>query len=155
MKTNVRIDAELDFFISPGDYEDRDMGGAAGAMSPNGTIHLKGKNYFHEIDHRTSTGSMVMNKHVTLPWMKRWANEKEDIAGLRREYCLSLFHGASLWWFDMWGGFYDDPVLRERGPRAQLLITYISNEISPYKLVEDKIIEILHRLTIANPTEGL
>ena len=48
-----------------------------------------------------------------------------------------------------------DPVLRERGQRAQLLITYISNEISPYKLVEDKIIEILHRLTIANPTEGL
>jgi ribonuclease P protein component len=48
-----------------------------------------------------------------------------------------------------------DPVLQERGQRAQLLITYVSKEISPYKIVEDKIIEILHRLTIANPTEGL
>ena len=119
---------ELDFFISPGDYEDRDMGGAAGPMSPNGTIHLKGKNFFHEIDHRTSTGSMVMNKHVTLPWMKRWANEKENIAGLRREYCLSLFHGASLWWFDMWGKFYESQTLVD--------------EIASFKRINDRLGDI-------------
>ena len=119
---------ELDFFISPGDYSDREMGGAAGPMSPNGTIHLNGKNYFHEIDHRTSTGSMVMNKHVTLPWMKRWANEKEDIAGLRREYCLSLFHGASLWWFDMWGKFYESQALVD--------------EIASFKRINDRLGDI-------------
>ena len=35
-----------------------------------------------------------------------WKNETEDIAGLRREFCRSLFHGTSLWWFDMWGKFF-------------------------------------------------
>lgn len=108
---NVFKIPELDFFISPGDYSDREMGGASGYMSPNGTIHLAGKNYFYEIDHRTSTGNMVINRHVTLPWMNRWPDEKADIAGLRREFCLALFHGASLWWFDMWGKFYESPNL--------------------------------------------
>ncbi|MBP5640627.1 MAG: hypothetical protein J6X55_14180, partial [Victivallales bacterium] len=119
---------ELDFYISPGDYSDREMGGGSGAMSPNGTIHLKGKNYFYEIDHRTSTGSMVMNKHVTLPWMKRWANEKEDITGLRREYCFALFHGASLWWFDMWGKFFDSQALVD--------------EIANFKKINDRLGDI-------------
>lgn len=48
-----------------------------------------------------------------------------------------------------------DPALQAQGLRVQLLITYVSKEISTYNLIEDKIIEILHRLTITKPTEGL
>jgi len=102
---------DLDFFISPGDYSDRPMGGASGYMSPNGTLHQKDKNFFYEIDHRTHTANMKMTKNISLTWMDAWKNVKEDIAGLRREFCLALFHGASLWWFDMWGKFYEPPEL--------------------------------------------
>ena len=48
-----------------------------------------------------------------------------------------------------------DPVLKANNQRAQILITYTSKEISTYNIIEDKIIEILHRLRIAKPTEGL
>ena len=102
---------ELDFFLSPGCYNDREMGGGSGFMSPNGTIHLYGKNYFHEIDHGTSTANYQLTPHVQLKWMHGWPDEKADIAGNRREFCRSLFHGASLWWFDMWGGYYDSRKL--------------------------------------------
>ena len=112
---------ELDFFISPGDYHDREMGGASGYMSPNGTIHLKDKNFFYEIDHRTHTANMRMTRHVTLPWMNEWPDEKADIAGLRREFCLALFHGASLWWFDMWGKFYESQALVDEIARMKEL----------------------------------
>ena len=48
-----------------------------------------------------------------------------------------------------------DPALQAQGVRAQLLITYSSKEISTYNIIEDKIIEILQRLTKANQSEGL
>ena len=46
-----------------------------------------------------------------------------------------------------------DPALQANGQRAQLLFTYTSKDISTYNIIEDKIIEILHRLTKAKPTE--
>lgn len=116
---------DLDFFISPGSYDDRAMGGGGGFMSPNGTLHLRGKNYFHEIDHGTSTANYQLTKYVRLKWMHGWPDEKADIAGNRREFCRSLFHGASLWWFDMWGGYYD----------SQKLV----DEIGVYKQLHDRL----------------
>lgn len=96
----------VDYLTSPGIYNDRVMGGGGGFMNVNGTVKLYGKSYFHEIDHRTCTSNMDLNEHVSLAWMVDWPDEKASIAGLRREFCRSLLHGASLWWFDMWGGFY-------------------------------------------------
>ena len=92
----------VDFLISPGEYRDRDMGGGSGFMTPNGTVKLHGKDCLYEIDHRTTTANMQLTPHVALPWMKAWKTPAEDRAGLRREFCRALFHGAHLWWFDMW-----------------------------------------------------
>ena len=97
----------VDFLISPGEYRDRDMGGGSGFMTPNGTVKLHGKDCLYEIDHRTTTANMQLTPHVALPWMKAWKTPAEDRAGLRREFCRALFHGAHLWWFDMWGKFYE------------------------------------------------
>lgn len=99
----------VDFFISPGQYWDRAMGGASGFMTPNGTLHLFHKECLYEIDHRTTTSNMQLTKFVSLKWSDRWKSKSEDIAGLRREFCRTLFHGSHLWWFDMWGGFFNEP----------------------------------------------
>lgn len=99
----------VDFVISPGSYRDRMMGGGSGFMTPNSTVHLHGKDCLYEIDHRTHSANMRLTPYVELKWYTRWADLAEDRAGLRREFCRTLFHGASLWWFDMWGKFYADP----------------------------------------------
>ncbi len=99
----------IDFVISPGDYHDREMGGGSGFMTPNGTVRRYGKNCLYEIDHRTHSANMHLTPYVELEWMNAWKNLDEDRAGLRREFCRALFHGASLWWFDMWGKFFVDP----------------------------------------------
>ena len=94
----------LDFFISPGTYGDRPMGGGSGFMISNGTRLLDGKGFMHETDHRTTTYNCNLNEYVSIGWMNNWESQEEDIAGMRREMALALINHASVWFFDMWGG---------------------------------------------------
>lgn len=101
---------ELDFLISPGTYQDRPMGGGSGFMVPHGTVKLKGKSFLHECDQRTHTYNPDLTPYVSLNF-EHWPDEIATIAGMRREMALALINHASLWWFDMWGGFYQDPAV--------------------------------------------
>jgi hypothetical protein len=111
----------VDYVTSPGIYNDRAMGGGGGFMNVNGTVKRYGKSYFHEIDHATYTSNWDLNEHVSLGWMVNWPDEKASIAGLRREFCRSLLHGSSQWWFDMWGGFYESQNLVDEIGRMKRL----------------------------------
>lgn len=97
---------EIDFFISPGTYGDREMGGGSGFMIPNGTRVLNGKGFLHEIDHRTPTYNVDLDEYVSIDWMTPWKNQEETSAGLKREFSLAIINNASLWCFDMWGGVF-------------------------------------------------
>jgi hypothetical protein len=122
----------IDYVTSPGIYNDRAMGGGGGFMNVNGTVKLNGKSYFHEIDHATYTSNWDLNEYVSLGWMVNWPDEKASIAGLRREFCRSLLHGTSLWWFDMWGGFYDNQnLVDEIGHLKNLWDKYAAYEMEP------------------------
>ncbi|MBP5622680.1 MAG: hypothetical protein J6X44_11775, partial [Thermoguttaceae bacterium] len=98
---------DVDFFISPGTYSERAIGGGSGSMAPNETFLLAGKRRLHETDHRTSTYNYDLNEFVSIGKISPWQNEAENVAGQRRELCLSLIDRASIWWFDMWGGAFD------------------------------------------------
>ncbi len=123
---------EIDFFISPGDYCDRAIGGGGGFQSLNGSIRLNGKHFLHELDHHTHTANLQLTPHLRVTWWNPWPNAKADIAGLRREFCRTLLHGASLWWFDMWGGYYSDPqVLRAIGEMKKLWDRLADSSLQP------------------------
>lgn len=100
---------DIDFFISPGTYGDRPMGGGSGFMVPNGTRVLNGKGFLHEIDHRTPTYNVKLDEFVSIGWMVPWKDQAETDAGLKREFALAIVHGTSLWCFDMWGGVFKTP----------------------------------------------
>jgi hypothetical protein len=100
---------DIDFFISPGTYGDRPMGGGSGFMVPNGTRVLDGKGFLHEIDHRTPTYNVKLDEFVSIGWMVPWKNQAETNAGLKREFALAMINGTSLWCFDMWGGVFKTP----------------------------------------------
>ncbi len=99
----------VDFFISPGTYSEREIGGGSGSMAPNATILAHGKRRLHETDHRTTTYNCALNEFVGIAPIARWKSEDEDVAGLRREMCLALIDHASIWFFDMWGGSFASP----------------------------------------------
>ncbi len=98
----------IDFLIGPGEYGDRRMGGGGGFQNLTGSMRLHKKHYLHELDHHTHTCNLQLTEHVKASWVTSWPDVKSDIAGLRREFCRSLAHGTSVWWFDMWGGSYVD-----------------------------------------------
>ncbi|MBQ8753833.1 MAG: hypothetical protein IJZ19_02260 [Lentisphaeria bacterium] len=98
----------VDFIISPGCYRDRAIGGGSGWQSISGTERLAGKRHFHECDQRTHTYNKNLSPYVKLEF-QCWQNTTEDIAGIRREAALAIITRSSLWWFDMWGGFYTLP----------------------------------------------
>jgi hypothetical protein len=100
---------DIDFFISPGTYSDRPMGGGSGFMVPNGTRLLNGKGFLHEIDHRTPTYNVNLDEYVSIAWMVPWKNQAETTAGLKREFSLAIINNTSLWCFDMWGGVFKTP----------------------------------------------
>ena len=100
---------DIDFFISPGTYADRPMGGGSGFMVPNGTRVLNGKGFLHEIDHRTPTYNCKLDEFVSIGWMVAWKDQAETDAGLKREFALAIINQTSLWCFDMWGGIFKTP----------------------------------------------
>ena len=100
---------EIDFFISPGTYADRPMGGGSGFMVPNGTRRLNHKDFLHEIDHRTQTYNVNLDEFVAIAWMVPWKDQAETDAGLKREFALATINQTSLWCFDMWGGVFKTP----------------------------------------------
>ncbi|MCX6900511.1 MAG: hypothetical protein NT105_17670 [Verrucomicrobia bacterium] len=100
---------DIDFFISPGTYSDRPMGGGSGFMVPNATRLLNKKGFLHEIDHRTPTYNVKLDEFVSIGWMFPWKDQAETDAGLKREFALAIINQTSLWCFDMWGGVFKTP----------------------------------------------
>lgn len=97
---------DIDFLISPGTYTDRQIGGGSGFLIPNGTARVREKRLLHECDQRTHTYNSYLTPDINLRLDSAWPDEKSTVAGLKREAALALLKGAHLWWFDMWGDYY-------------------------------------------------
>jgi hypothetical protein len=112
---------DIDFFVSPGTYGDRPMGGGSGFMVPNATRLLNKKGFLHEIDHRTPTYNVKLDEFVSIGWMAPWKNQAETTAGLKREFSLALVNQTSLWCFDMWGGVFTTPETMKLVAQSKML----------------------------------
>lgn len=105
--------SDVDFFLAPGSYVDRQLGGASGFMTCLASIRHHGKGFVHEVDHRTHTAKSVTLLGQPVPGHHLgFADEEATIAGLRREFALAMIQGTAMWWFDMFGHWYEgDRVL--------------------------------------------
>lgn len=113
----VMASADLDFFISPGTYSDRKIGGGSGSQIADGTLRRYGKGYLHEIDHRTyctiGRAGYSEAESKTISWFPVWETLPATLTGLKREAAYALINRASLWWFDMLGGWYDSDEVKQ------------------------------------------
>ena len=131
----VMASPDIDFFISPGTYNDRQIGGGSGPQLVHGTLSRHGKRYLHEIDHRTH----VVTKEC-------WHTQADDDAGLKREAAFALVNHASLWWFDMWGGWY-------RAEQSRRVIQRLKQVCDKY--ADDKSPSVAEALLIADPQSAV
>jgi beta-galactosidase len=103
---------EIDFLCSPVSYaSDRQLGRDHACMLPCDSLKAHGKLYFSENDTRTHLTRIPFPE---LPYFQNpvFKPKRYDdaIEMLKLHYCRSLIHGYAHWWFDMWGGCYNDPI---------------------------------------------
>ena len=105
----------LGYNTEPADYANRRGGGTGGFLYAIDSLLANGKGAWHEVDHRTyclknseNIGTRRLTgggKRFDLP------SRPEAIGALRREFAMAMTHGSHLWWFDMFGGWFDDPEI--------------------------------------------
>lgn len=102
---------DIDIIYAPASYgPPRTLGGASGFLNTIDSLQLKKKLYFHEVDHATHTApTKLENGRSWAP--EKFKNVQDTIAVLRREFVMTRAKRVGLWWFDLFGGYYDDPAL--------------------------------------------
>ncbi|NLF68048.1 MAG: hypothetical protein GX575_03225 [Candidatus Anammoximicrobium sp.] len=108
----VYASPDLDWFISPGSYHDRQVGGASGFMVPISSIQHHRKGFLMSMDHRTPSARSVSLLGRAVPGHESgFRNEADCIAGLRREFSLRLISGISTYWFDLFGHWFEGQAI--------------------------------------------
>ncbi len=102
----------LDFFTSPASYMDRRAGGTGGFMTCIDSILARDKSAWLELDHITHLLKDGNANGRPIPGHdSAFGSEAETVGALRREFAMSLMRGVHVWWFDMFGGWFDSPRL--------------------------------------------
>ena len=100
----------LDFFTSPASYMDRRADGTGGFMTCIDSILSRGKSAWLELDHITHLLKDGNANGRPIPGHdSAFRSEEETIGALRREFAMCLMRGVHVWWFDMFGGWFDSP----------------------------------------------
>lgn len=114
----------IDFFSSPCCYDDkRNLGLDWGDMIPVDSVKLHGKLCFIECDIRTHLTKRMQESRPGL-YSDRFYNTFDDegnrtvwcgpeslslsVSAIRKVFAHQLTKASGVWWFDMWGGWYDD-----------------------------------------------
>ena len=102
----------LDFFCAPILYAARMSGMSAGYMTMVDSVLDAGKMFFSEVDERTV---FYDDNGWQAPYLlQEWGQTytlRDTIEMLKRDFANVLAKGAGLWWYDMWGGWFDDPEI--------------------------------------------
>lgn len=107
----------VDFLCSPASYANVRCPGADHAcMTVLDSVLLHGKLYFTEADERThlSRFPFECQENFCKPGNYNqpiWLGPKDPYVArhvLRNAFCRQLIHSNNFWWFDMWGGWYED-----------------------------------------------
>ena len=102
----------LGYNTEPADYRNRRGGGTGGFLYCIDSLFANGKGSWHEVDHITHVlADGKINDRPIPGHSQAFQTEAETIGGLRREFAMAMIHGSHLWWFDMFGGWFDDPVI--------------------------------------------
>jgi hypothetical protein len=139
---------DVDFVTSPTSYAFRTPGtGYSHFMSLTGSVKLHGKLWFDENDIRT----WLLKGKPLRSWGQTESYE-ETRGQLQREFANVLCQAVGQWWFDMGGGWYDDPrILADIGAMNRIAEASLAWDRAPADeiavMVDDR---SLHLMQVAN-----
>ena len=115
---------DFDFIISPATYSGREIGGGTGSMLVAGASRRYGKRFYYSIDQWPHSLRSPYSYNVAFHTIE------ETVAGNTLNAAFALVHHADFHWFDMWGGFYKDPEMKERIRRIVPIQRRFANDSS-------------------------
>ncbi len=126
----------VDFLCAPMSYvQTRAPGIDHACMTVLDSVLLHGKLYFTEVDERSYRSlypyeySEMVCKEGTYN-QPIWKGPQDPFVSrnvLRNSFARQLIHGNNFWWFDMWGGWYDDEdVLSDMAIEAKVMKESVS-----------------------------
>ena len=110
----------IDFICSPNSYYGvRRLNADWTEMFPAASVRLHGKICMQECDIRTHLTKLLADaapeydegRNMTAPVWHPLENGEQSIAAIRKSFGRQLVNGNGFWWFDMWGGWYNDPAI--------------------------------------------
>lgn len=125
----------VDFFCAPNSYLDlRPLGEDWGDMIPVDSVRLHNKICLMECDIRTCLSDYPNNcrqgsdpeGHYNTDVWKGPSPEPLSVSAVRKCLAHQITHGNSMWWFDMWGGWYASDALMLEMEKALMIYTDIS-----------------------------
>ena len=113
---------DIDFLCSPASYSARlkpELGWPT--MTTTDSIRHHGKLYFFEFDTRTHLTGLFRDAlpeacppdAYTEPIWQPLPDEKSTLNALRMNFAQQITLGVGSWWFDMWGGWFESPVIMD------------------------------------------
>ena len=153
---------DIDFVIAP--VIQNSIGEGSVSATVHKTIELAGKRMLQEFDQKVWCYNRKMSDCCTLPapkldeeasWSKNatgkdiaknftfgggngWTSPKRTAEGIKRDSSMALMQGDSLWWFDMWGGFYQHDEVYEALTKSHEI--YKQEIHDPGKSVEEALV---------------
>lgn len=124
----------VEFLASPSSYLRRQPGNDWPYFGLTDSVKLHGKLWMNEADTRThltvglSVAAPEINPTGSVPGpydTSLWLGPDDPritMALLRNNLARAITNGAGLWWFDMWGGWYDDPEMMDFMATARSLV---------------------------------
>ena len=120
---NYLLDNEnIDFFCSPNSYQfQRKAGIDWPDMTVTDSMKLHNKFYFAECDIRTSLTKWINDSREGAALEGTYNSElwfgpktiEDSLQLIRKTFTRQLIKGNGLWWFDMWGGWFENEEIME------------------------------------------
>ena len=119
LKTILESD-NIDFICSPNSYIGvRNMNADWTEMYPADSVRLHNKICMQECDIRTHLTKLLSQaapeydegKNMTAQIWHGLETKDQSVSMIRKSFSRQLVKGNGFWWFDMWGGWYNDPDL--------------------------------------------
>lgn len=105
---------DIDLIFSPASYQLRGLEDVSNSQLPMASVHAHGKLYYHEIDNTTFASNRNPYAQVLQQYAhRRHGSLEESIQYARREAACTFAALGTYWWFDMFGGWYDDKRLQQ------------------------------------------
>ncbi len=119
---------DINMISSPSSYAYRAVDSTSAFMVTYDTLDFHNKLYYLEFDHITHL-SPAKVADVLIPGGHNKLNDQtETLNVMQRDFMLCLSHGAALWWFDMFNGWFASKEMM--GSIAQMIS--IQTELSNY-----------------------